>query len=148
MDQNDAVSVIEKLVETCRDGEKGYKDAAEHAKRPDLMTFFLEQSSERARFASELQAALPKLGKSEKKESGSVAGAIHRAWIDAKASLGGGDKTILESVESGEDKAKEAYEKALSSSLPPDVADVVGRQARSIRTAHDRVKSLRDGLAA
>jgi uncharacterized protein (TIGR02284 family) len=80
-----------------------------------------------------------RLDKSEKKESGSVAGALHRAWIDTKASLGGGDKTILESVESGEDKAKEAYEKALAATLPPDIAEVVRRQAQRVRTAHDKV---------
>jgi hypothetical protein len=40
-----------------------------------------------------VQAALAKLGKPQKKESGSVTGVLHRAWIDTKASLGGGDKT-------------------------------------------------------
>lgn len=148
MDQNDAVNVIEKLVETCRDGEKGYQDAAEHVKRSDLKTFFLEQSSERARFAGELETSLGKLGTSEKKESGSVTGALHRAWIDVKAALGGGDKTILESVERAEDQAKDAYKEALNASLPPDIAEVVRRQDRSVQTAHDRVRSLRDGLAA
>ena len=54
-------------------------------------------------------------------ESGSVLGALHRDWIDTKLSLGGGDKTILES-EAGEDRAKEAYDKALSS-LAPDSRD-------------------------
>ena len=33
MDKNNAVSVIEDLVETCKDGQKGYQDAASHAKR-------------------------------------------------------------------------------------------------------------------
>ena len=147
MNQNDATSVVEELLKTCEDGVKGYKDAAEHAKRPDLKAFFLEQSSERARFVNELQAALTKLGKPGKKESGSVGGAMpaQEAWIDTKVSLGGGDKTILQSIESGEDTAKEAYEKALSASLPPDLADVIRRQARSVRTAHDRVKTMRDG---
>ena len=68
--------------------------------------------------------------------------------IDTKASLGGGDKTILESVERGEDKAKEAYEKAFAAALPLDIAEVVRRQAQSVRTAHDKVKNLRDALAA
>ena len=84
----------------------------------------------------------------EKKESGTVAGAMHRAWIDTKVGLGAGDKSILESVEKGEDEAKEAYQEAIRASLPSDVAEIVSRQARSVQTAHDRVKSLRDGLAA
>ncbi len=148
MDKDNAVAVIEKLAEVCKDGEKGYKDAAEHAKRPDLKSFFATESSERGRFASELQSVLTKLGKTEKKQSGTVAGAMHRAWIDTKVGLGAGDKSILESVEKGEDEAKEAYQEAIRASLPSDVAAIVSRQARSVQTTHDRVKSLRDGLAA
>lgn len=148
MDKDNAVAVIERLAEVCKDGEKGYKDAAEHAKRPDLKSFFVTESSERGRFASELQSVLTKLGKTEKKQSGTVAGAMHRAWIDTKVGLGAGDKSILESVEKGEDEAKEAYQEAIRASLPSDVAAIVSRQARSVQTTHDRVKSLRDGLAA
>ena len=39
MNQKDSVKVIEKLVEVCKDGEKGYRDAAEHVKRSDLKDF-------------------------------------------------------------------------------------------------------------
>ena len=113
-----------------------------------LKAFFMEQSAERGRFARELETELARLGKTGKKESGSVAGAMHRAWIDTKANLGGGDHTILESVEQGEDSAKETYEKALNASLPPGVQMIVRRQAESIRGAHDKVKSMRDSLAA
>ena len=148
MDQKNAVTVIEKLAEICKDGEKGYKDAAEHAKSSDLKSFFSTESSERGRFATELQSVLTKFGKTEKKEAGTVAGALHRAWIDTKVGLGAGDKSILESVEKGEDEAKEAYQEATGAPLPPDVAEIVSRQARSVQNAHDRVKILRDSLAA
>jgi len=148
MNQDDPISVLETLIETCRDGEKGYKDAAEHVKRPDLKAFFAEQSVERGRFARELEAELARLGKPGNNESGSVAGAMHRAWIDTKVNPGGGDHTILESVERGEDSAKAAYEKALNASLPSEVQMIVRRQAEGIRRAHDKVKSMRDTLAA
>jgi uncharacterized protein (TIGR02284 family) len=148
MDQNNAVTVIEKLEEICKDGEKGYKDAAEHVKSSDLKSFFTTESSERRRFATELQSVLTKFGKTEKKESGTVAGALHRAWIDTKVGLGAGDKSILASVEKGEDEAKEAYQEAIGASLPADVAEIVSRQARSVQNAHDRVKTLRDSIAA
>jgi uncharacterized protein (TIGR02284 family) len=148
MDQNNAVSVVEALIETCKDGQKGYQDAASHVKRSDLKTYFNEQSMERGRFAQELQSELAKLGEPGKKVSSSVSGALHRAWIDTKASLGGGDKTILESVEKGEDNAKDTYQKALSASLPPSVSEIVRRQAASVQKAHDKVKSLRDTAEA
>jgi uncharacterized protein (TIGR02284 family) len=144
MNQDNAINVVENLIETCRDGEKGYQDAASHAKRTDLKTFFTEQGAQRARFADELQLELSRLGKPEKKESGTVGGAMHRAWIDAKVAVGGGDKTILESVEKGEDSAKENYQKALSGALPTNVLEIVRRQASSVLSAHDRVRDLRD----
>jgi len=148
MDSNDAISVVEKLIETCRDGQKGYADAAKHVKRPDLKIYFRQQSAERQRFADELERELSSLGKSDKKPSSSVAGALHRTWIDTKAALGGGDKTILESVEQGEDSAKEAYEEALRAQLTSNLQPIVQRQAESVKSAHDKVKSMRDSLAA
>ncbi|MFZ1008515.1 MAG: PA2169 family four-helix-bundle protein [Candidatus Sulfotelmatobacter sp.] len=148
MDENKAISVIEDLMESCKDAQKGYQDAAEKTKRPDLKAFFNEQSLERSRFAGELQAELPRLGEPDKKVSGSVSAALHRAWIDTKVSLGAGDKAILESVEAGEDNAKEAYQKALSGSLPTNVAEIVRRQAASVQKAHDKVKMLRDSATA
>jgi len=148
MDENNAISVVENLIETSKDGEKGYRDAAEHVKRSDLKGYFLEQSTERGRFANELQSELAKLGKPEKKVSGSASGAMHRAWIDTKVALGGGDKTILESVESGEDNAKDTYNKALSGALPSSLTEIVRRQAASVQRAHDKVRTLRDEAKA
>ena len=152
MDENNAVSVVKELIETCKDGQKGYQDGASKVKRPDLKTFFNEQSQERGRFAGELEAELHRLEAGDKdkdkKVSGSVAGSLHRAWIDTKVSLGAGDKAILEWMEQGEDRAKDAYQKASSASLPPNVAELVRRQAASVQKAHDKVKSLRDTAEA
>jgi uncharacterized protein (TIGR02284 family) len=148
MDTNKPVDIVEELIETCRDGEKGYQDAAQHVKRSDLKTYFNEQGTERRRFAEELQTELARLGKPDKKVSSSVAGALHRAWIDTKSNLGGGDATILESVEAGEDRAKDAYQKAIGGNLPPDVASIVRRQAASVQRAHDRARTLRDEAKA
>jgi uncharacterized protein (TIGR02284 family) len=148
MNENDAISVVENLIETCKDGKKGYEDAAQHVKRADLKTYFNEQSLERSRFAGELEAELIRLGKPDKKVSGSASASMHRAWLDTKVALGGGDKTILESVEAGEDRAKEAYEKAVTGDLPEDIAQIIRRQAASVQRAHDKVKMLRDTAKA
>jgi uncharacterized protein (TIGR02284 family) len=148
MDENNVVSVLEKLIEVCKDGQKGYLEAATHVKRSDLKTFFNEQSLERARFAGELEAELIRLGKPDKKVSGSVVGALHRAWVDTKVGLGGGDKTILDWLEHGEDTAKDAYQKAVTEDLPENIAQIVRRQAASVLAAHDKVKNLRDAAEA
>jgi uncharacterized protein (TIGR02284 family) len=146
VDQNDVRDTLQELIETNRDGQSGYREAAEHIKNPEIRSFFLEQSTERARFAGELEQLIREFGESNPDRTGSVAGTLRRKWIDAKAALGGGDHTILESVEQGEDSAKKAYEKALKASLPANVLEVVRHQAESIRAAHDHVKQLRDAL--
>jgi uncharacterized protein (TIGR02284 family) len=148
MDNKDVLSVLEDLIETCKDGQKGYQDAASHAKRSDLKSYFNQLSLERARLAEDLRQELTRLGEPDTKPSGSAAGAMRRAWVDTKVALGGGDKSILNSLEAGEDSAKEAYQKALSKPLPSNIAEVVRQQAASVQKAHDHIKMLRDAAAA
>lgn len=148
MDQKDAIDVLEHLIERCRDGHNGFKEAAEKVKRTDLKTWFNEVSLERGRFAEELQNELVRLGKPDKRVSGSTEGALHRAWVDTKMALGGDDHTVLDWLEHGEDVAKDAYQKAITSDLPENIALIVRRQADSVRQVHDRVKMLRDTAKA
>ena len=148
MDEKNVVSVLENLIEACKDAQKGYQEAAEKIKRTDLKTFFNEQSLERSRFAGELEAELVRLGKPDKKVSGSVGGALHRAWIETKVGLGGGDKAVLNWLEHGEDTAKDAYQKAVTGDLPENIAQIVRRQAASVQRTHDKVRNLRDSAQA
>jgi uncharacterized protein (TIGR02284 family) len=148
MDNKDTVKTLEELIETCKDGQKGYQDAASHVKRSDLKSYFNQQSLERGRFAQELLQEVTRLGEPDKKPSGTASGAMRRAWIDTKVGLGGGDKSILNSLEAGEDTAKEAYTKAMQGALPTFIAEIVRKQAASVQKAHDHIKMLRDTAAA
>jgi uncharacterized protein (TIGR02284 family) len=69
---------------------------------------------------------------------------VHRGWINLKNALGGGEKSILNEAERGEDVAVSSYEKAMKANLSPDVAGVVRRQFGAVKEAHDRVKAMRD----
>jgi uncharacterized protein (TIGR02284 family) len=148
MNNESVVNVLDELIETSRDGQNGYRDAAEHVKDPELRNFFNQQSTERASFAGELENEVQRLGEHDPKRKGSAGGALHRAWLDLKANLGGGDQAILNSVEAGEDTAKKAYEKAIAQQLPQNIISIIRRQAQSIFAAHDRVKLLRDARKA
>lgn len=138
------IDILEKLIETCRDGQNGYRDAAEHIKDPTIRAWFNEQSLTRARFAGELENQVQRLGKADPTRSGSVSGAVHRRWFDLKEKIAGNDHSVLEEVERGEDVAKHAYQDALQSALPSDVLQIVQQQAESVFAAHDRAKVLRD----
>jgi uncharacterized protein (TIGR02284 family) len=148
-DANSTQDVLQELIETCRDGETGYAHAAGIAANPELKAHFTERSQERHRFLKELQELAQRSGEAQPDTSGSVAGTLRRAWFEAKVDVGLGDQSVLNSVESGEDAAKRAYEKALDSDLSEQVRTVIQRQAESVFGAHDYVRDLRDkGKAA
>lgn len=145
---DNAVDILNGLIETCRDGENGFKEAAESADRADLKSLFRELSAERGKCADELSAVVKTLG-GEPHESGHVAGALHRGWINLKTALSGNDdKAVLEECEKGEDYAKGRFNDALKEPLPANVRAEVERVAAIVKRAHDRVRDLRDAERA
>jgi len=140
---NSTVSTLNGLIETLMDGKNGFESAAGNVKDPTVKSVFNEFSRQRAALATELQAHVKQLG-GDAEKSGSASAAVHRGWIDLKKALGGGEKSILNEAERGEDVAVKAYQKALEEPLSPDVEGVVRRQYSQVKEAHDRVKALRD----
>jgi uncharacterized protein (TIGR02284 family) len=149
MPMDSAVSILNDLIETSKDGEKGFRKCAEDAKDVELKAFFQRGAESCARGAQELQALVTRLGE-EPTTSGSVAGALHRGWVDVKAAVSSRDDlAILEECERGEDVAKASYRKALDSGdLAPDVRAVVQKQYEGVIRNHDAVKALRERFRA
>jgi uncharacterized protein (TIGR02284 family) len=147
-DKSNIADTLRDLAKTCRDGEKGYKEAADHAKSGELKSHFLQISSERGRFASQLESELDSMSKDVSKEEGHAVAALHRAWIDIKEALGGGDHAILGWLEQGDDYAKAKYEKALRENLPEGVMALVRQQSQSILRDHDDIRARRDSYKA
>src|SRR5690349_1156699 len=115
---DDVISTLNGLIETCKDGQDGFKEAAEGVERSDLKSLFYEFSQQRAQFAGELQSIVQSLG-GDPENSGSMAAAIHRGWINIKSAVTGKDEgAILNECERGEDSAKNAYKSALEEALP------------------------------
>ena len=132
------------LVKTLIDSQAGFQDIGEHISDETLKKFFLAESLKRASFRGDLEDTLHKEGVADVNESGSTLGALHRTWGDLKAKLGGGDHTLLESAEQGEDTIKKAYAEALKADLPLPVHQLLSTQAAHIQTSHDYVKAARD----
>ncbi len=140
---DDTISVLNNLVETCKDGEEGFRSAAEGTDDSQLRALFNEYAMQRGGFAAELQRQVASLGGSPER-SGSLAGAAHRGWMDIKSAVMGRDnKAIVNEAERGEDSAVEQYTDALARDLPSDVRSIVERQARMVREAHDRIRDLK-----
>ena len=137
-------TVLNNLIETLKDGQEGFKQAAESVRNPALKTLFSDYSEQRSRFATALQSEARRHGETEP-ETSSATGALHRGWINLKSAITGGDEhAILAECERGEDSAVEEYKKALDDGLSPTAQELVSRQFAEIKAAHDRIRSLRD----
>ncbi len=135
--------LVKTVVQVLNDGARGFEDIGEHLKSPELKTFFLQESRTRGEYARELQSAA---GLNED-VGGTAVGSVHRVWGDLKANLGGGDHTLLETAEQGEDAAKKAYKEALAdTNLSGSVRTVLSKQQMHIQASHDKVKAYRDSL--
>jgi uncharacterized protein (TIGR02284 family) len=143
---DDVISTLNNLIETCKDGQEGFQQAAEGVQNSQLKTLFYEFGQQRARFAGELQGLVRELG-GDPETSSSTAGALHRGWINIKSAITGqDDSAILNECERGEDVAKNAYKDALEENLPANVSVVVEEQYAAVQAAHDQVRALRDSF--
>lgn len=143
---DDIISTLNGLIETCKDGQEGFKQAAEGIQNSQLKSIFYELGQQRSQFTGELQGLVRELG-GDPENSGSFTGAIHRGWINIKSAVTGQDDgAILNECERGEDSAKAEYKKALEGFLPDYMREVVQRQYEGVAAAHDKTKALRDAF--
>jgi uncharacterized protein (TIGR02284 family) len=147
----EAISVLNDLIETSKDGQEGFKTCAEDIKHPELKSLFMQRSADCATAASELQAQVRSLG-GDPETSTSVSGDMHRRWVDVKAMFTGKDEeAVLNEAERGEDHALKAYKEAIEKINKHNlvgIRDLVERQYHGVQRNHDQVKALRNQARA
>jgi uncharacterized protein (TIGR02284 family) len=139
-----AVHLLNSLIETTLDSVNGYREAAENVHDPELRSMFEQRASRRAEISSELQREVRSFG-GEPKTDQSTMGKAHNKFVDLKnAVAGGSDKAVVDEVERGEDVIKAKFEKAAQDDdLPQTARDVVSRAYGSIKTDHDDISRLK-----
>jgi uncharacterized protein (TIGR02284 family) len=139
-------AVLNHLIETCKDAERGFRHVATHATNPTVKSLFLDIASQRARFAADLLPHAQRLG-GAREADGTAAGALHRTWIDLRYAISREDqKAVVHEAERGEHFSLGVYKDALEGMLPPTVRDVVESQYAEVQKTGDRLRSL-DGVA-
>ena len=148
MAHDDVISTLNDLIQTCYDGEEGFRQCAEQISSPQLKSLFTSRSEGCAKAATELGALVGSLG-GEAVARGSVSGSMHRNWVSLKAAITGqDDAAILGETERGEDIAVASYRHALERELPPPIRAVVEKHYQLVIRNHDEVKRLRDQARA
>jgi uncharacterized protein (TIGR02284 family) len=141
---DDAVNVLNGLIQTSEDGRKGFADAGRKATKAELKTMFRRRSADCETAVIELQQLVQSLGGTPK-GNGTLAATAQRGWTaNSKPAIGDINLALLEDVERAEDKAKAAYVQALTLKLSQQVRNVVKRQHDGAVHNHDLVRYLRN----
>src|SRR5262245_36632758 len=119
-EKGDTITILNGLIEACKNGEKGFREAADSLKNPQQESFFHDYARLRNKFARELQSHVRKLG-GDPDRKGSFTGAIHRGWMNLRSSLNKGDNAIISECKRGEQAALKNYEQALKKKMPDDL---------------------------
>ena len=135
-------SVLNHLIETCRDAERGLRVAAENVDSPKTRRVLLGLADQRHAFADQLLPHAQRLGGAAVAD-GTRAAAVHRVWMQVKARIASDrDKAVLQEASRGERYAMHAYDDAVAEMIPPDVRDIVEAQDLGVRVARRLVSGL------
>lgn len=135
-------SVLNHLIETCRDAERGLRVAADMVESLENRRLLLGLAEQRRAFADELLPHAQRLGGAATVD-GTAAAALHRTWLQIKARVADDrDNAVLQEAARGERYAVQAYDDAVADMIPPDVRDLVEAQDLGVRVARRLVSGL------
>ena len=139
---DETVSQLNHLVEICRNGQQGFHQAAERSGDAHLRLIFADLAHQREQFAAQLRYQVSRLG-GRPHDTGTVAGAVHRRWIDVRTAVSGdADRALIRECERGERFALASYKLALDHHLHPDVVELVKEQLAQIELAYRQLQEL------
>ena len=143
------LSILEKLIAICKDGEEGFQLASVEVKSSELQSLFVGYSLQRSRLWRDLETAASALGKSVPAEDASDSGKACRAWMmPGDAVTARDEQAVLSECERGEDAAIAAYAMALEEAeLPPAIRAMVAAQSVEVKAAHNEVHTRRTRFA-
>jgi len=141
-----ALRRLDQLTSLVADTMKGFEDAREDVDSDSLESLFDDMSTMHERHYAELTEILQSRGY-DIDNGGTLAGAIHRVWMDLKSTVTGGDEgAVLSAVRFGEGLLDDAYELFINEvTLPTEMAPIketIMRQHAQIHAAVERVERL------
>ena len=142
------LAMLQDLIETSNDGEKGFALAAKDNREPGVADLLKDAEESCRAAATELQDQVRLLGGAVE-QRGTAKAPVYRGWISFKAvPISRDTKLILEECERGEDYARGRYEAAMKLELPESARVIVERQYQRIIGIHGRLRLLRNRYPA
>jgi uncharacterized protein (TIGR02284 family) len=144
MNNNEVLSILNDLIETCRRGQSAFRNAAESCQNGEFRRLFNIFLQQRTQFITELQAEVHRLGgEANVGETVPLFGNAvpFRSSATVKSTVRD-EATVIGECQREEAAAVNDYQEALKADLPLDVQYVVKRQYMDIKDAYDRIRIL------
>jgi uncharacterized protein (TIGR02284 family) len=136
-----AIETLNELIETQRDGERGFRSCAEIASAPETQRVLLCMSEDFHAATSALQRLVMDLGGDPGGSSGAPS-ALDGDWVRAPPlTETTDDRRVLEECARGEDHALERYRSALELALPATVRVVLDGQIAALQRHQESLQA-------
>jgi len=138
MDTNRLAKSLNDLLEYLNDSHMGYQQSSAATADTKMSSLFRSLSMKRQNMAKELAEQVKSFGDLPEK-GGSVAGAVHRLFVNLKGAITDGNvDSIVNEIKRGENTMVNRYKEVLREQLPPDI--------RSLLTTH--LTEIEENLAS
>lgn len=143
MNTVDTIELLNKLIVTAKNGERGLCAAAEEAHHEELKQSLFDYARFFGASAGELQQAVRQLG-GRPREIGTFAHTVHRALMHLKVTaLGRDESLILEEAEGDEVEIEDRLATAVAEETPPEIHALLERQYREAQRHHGAIREWR-----
>ncbi|MFT4045831.1 MAG: PA2169 family four-helix-bundle protein [Solimonas sp.] len=143
MNTVDTIELLNHLIVTAKNGERGLRAAAEEAHHAGLKQSLHDHAQFFGEAAREMQDVVRRLG-GKPREIGTFGHALHRTWMHLKVTaLGGDEDVILNDVEEADDAAESRCAEAVREDTPPDVRALLARHYLAAQRHHDVIRQWR-----
>jgi len=149
MENSKTIETLNDLLHITNDRIKGFErvEGKVWESYSDLKSEYDKMISQSKIMKNEIIDLITKKGGNADEDSTSVAGNLHRTWIDIKNSLPvtNKDQETLENVVFGEKHAIEAYEEALKSgNLCSESSKIISDQLHDLKISYNQFKNIED----
>jgi|YelNatPaOPRAMG01_1025707.scaffolds.fasta_scaffold204968_1 uncharacterized protein (TIGR02284 family) len=140
--KEEVVSILNDLIQTCRDSHEAFERAADNVHRVDLKTPLNELSHQQAIFAGELEDQVRSLG-GEPAKRGHLGSLLERGLGEIGSRFKEkDDPAILAECQKVADDSLRHYQHALNEDLPADVRMIVQRHFQAVQAALSQLRTM------
>ncbi|MCA9871041.1 MAG: PA2169 family four-helix-bundle protein [Anaerolineae bacterium] len=137
---------LNSLAALCTASSRGYAVAGENVRNRGLKVILQAYARERAAMAQRLDAEITRLG-GKPGSHRSVLAALHRGWINLKATMVIGADTsqsiVLDEVARGERTANKRFQAALDVAVPDETRQIIEECSQRVQDAYESINQLR-----